>query len=112
VADVRGLERHGPPSWSTVNLVLPIRVGDVDPTRMFALAHWALPRVPTIGEEIDVLAIANPVTIEGVRWDIHGRATVRLQETPVHSDALEALERDGWTIAPWEDEPPRDWLDG
>jgi hypothetical protein len=112
IGRVRGLQPHGPPSWSTVNLLLPIQVGDRDSaTPMFALTHWALPRVPTIGEEIDIDAIGSRVRIESVRWDIQGRAVVRLEETPVQAEALEALERDGWTVAPWEDEPPRGWLD-
>ena len=105
---VRGLEPHGPPSASIVNLVLPITVGD---TRMFALAHWVLPRVPTIGEEIDVDAIGHRVPIESVRWNIRGQVVVQMQEVGVQPEALEALERDDWTVAPWEDEPPREWLD-
>jgi hypothetical protein len=36
---------------------------------------------------------------------------VRLQEVVVRAESLEALERDGWTVAAWEDEPPSDWLD-
>lgn len=112
MTDVRGLEPIGPTSWSTVNLLLPLQVGDHESTTpMFALAHWVLPRVPTIGEQIDVDAIHHRVRIESVRWDIQGRATVRLQEAPVQAEALEALERDGWTVAPWENEPPPAWLD-
>jgi hypothetical protein len=79
---------------------------------MFALAQWALPRVPTIGEEIDVDAIGYRVTIESVRWNIRGQAVVRLQEVRVQPQALEALERDDWAVAPWENEPPADWLEG
>jgi hypothetical protein len=96
-----------------VNLLLPFRVGGVDAgTRMFAFARWVLPRVPTIGEEILIDAINLRVKIEGVRWDVAGRVRVHLQEVAVRAEGVEALQRDDWTVAPWEDEPSGDWFDG
>ena len=96
---------------SVVNLALPMQVsGGDEATAMFALAQWLLPRVPSIGEEVLVEAIGHRMKIEGVRWDITGKATVVLQEARVRPEALDALERDGWEVAPWDDEPPSDWL--
>jgi hypothetical protein len=112
VTDVGGLEPQVPPWWTTVTVLLPLQVGDDDnPMRMFAFAAWPLPRAPTIGEEIAVDAISKRVRIERVWWDSQGRVGVRLQEVVVRAESLEALERDGWTVAAWEDEPPSDWLD-
>ena len=80
--DVKGLEPPGPPSWSLVNLLLPLQVGGGDnPTAMFALAHWVLSRVPVIGEEI--YAINYRMRVERVSWDSDGRVTVRLGEAAV-----------------------------
>jgi hypothetical protein len=107
MSEYRGLEPAGPPSWSVVNLLFPLQVGGESPAAMFALAHWLLPRVPTIGEEIDVDAIGYRVKVEGVRWEIRGRAVVRLQEAYVDPANLAALEAEGWTVARWEDEPPK-----
>jgi hypothetical protein len=54
--EVKGLDPHGPPSWSAVNLLLPLQATDGgEPTPMFALAHWLLPRVPVAGEEIEAI---------------------------------------------------------
>jgi hypothetical protein len=108
VQDVKGLEPDGPRSWSVVNLLLPLKVGGENPTEMFALAYWVLPRVPTIGEEI--YAIGHRITVERVGWDIKGKVTVRLREAHVEASTLRALEQEGWTVAPWEDEPPSEWL--
>jgi hypothetical protein len=106
---IRGLDPQGPPSCSMVNLLLPLQVADGGkPTPMFALAHWLLPRVPMVGEEIEV--IGYRMTIERVSWDIEGRALVRLHEGHLESSALEALENEGWS--PLENEPPSDLLAG
>ena len=78
---------------------LSLQVGGESPVAMFALAHWLLPRVPTIGEEIDVDAIGYRVKVEGVRWESRGRAVVRLQEGHVDPAILTALEADGWTVS-------------
>ncbi len=115
MADQRkGLEPDGPPSWSTVNLLLPLQVADADKfdpryaaIRVFALAHWALPRVPTIGEE--VIATGNRLKVERVTWDDQGRAVVRFQEARLDPSALKALEQEGWTVSTRETEPPSDW---
>jgi hypothetical protein len=100
---------------STVNLSLPIQLQDADegaPPTFLALGHWLLPRVPCIGEHVVIEAIRRRVEVESVWWDIEGRATVTLQEARLGPDALEALERDGWGVASFEDEPPSDWLAG
>ena len=108
--EAKGLKPLGPQSWSVVNLLLPLKVGGEDPTGMFALAVWVLPRVPTIGEEI--YAIGHRIEVERVSWDIKGRVTVRLREAHVEPSTLQALEQEGWTVTPWEDEPPREWMNG
>jgi hypothetical protein len=76
---------------------------------MFASAAWVLPRVPCIGEEI--YAMNHRIRIDGVRWDDRGRVIDRLQEAPADQSTLATLEAEGWTVAPWEDEPPSEWLE-
>ena len=95
-----------------MNVVLPLQVltDDGSATGYFALGHWSLPRVPTVGEEFDALALAQRLAVERVVWAQDGRVYVRLQEGRVPVDALDALDRDGWEIALWQDEPPREWL--
>ncbi len=110
MAEVRGLEPHGPQSWSVANLLFPLKVGGDNPTGMFALAVWLLPRVPTIGEEI--YAIGHRIKVERVGWDNEGKVVVRLHEARVEPATLEELEEEGWTVAAWEDEPPSYWLTG
>jgi len=106
--EVKGVEPYGPQSWSIVNLLFPLKVGGDNPTGMFALAVWLLPRVPTIGEEIT--SVGHKIKVERVSWDIKGRAVVRLHEARVEPSTLQALEREGWTVSPWEDEPPSEWF--
>ena len=106
--DVKGLEPHGPPSWSLVNLVLPLQSVGGNAAGMFALTAWALPRVPTIGEEIQ--AVGYRWTIERVTWDNEGNVVVRLGEAHVEQETVDALEDEGWKIAPWETEPPSEWF--
>jgi hypothetical protein len=113
--DIKGLQIDGPESLSVsvVNVGLPIHISDegadAQPT-MFALSVWRLPRVPCIGEQIIVDAIPIKGTVEKVWWDSEGRAVLTLQPVRLDGRAIEALERDGWRVAPWEDEPPSDWL--
>jgi hypothetical protein len=72
--EVKGLDPHGPPSWSAVNLLLPLQVTDGgEPTPMFALAHWLLPRVPVAGEEIEAIG----ARMTGWRADVLRRAVRR-----------------------------------
>jgi hypothetical protein len=104
----------GPQAWSTVNIVLPLQVGSREhpesTTGYFALAYWVLPRVPTLGEHIQVDAIGYRVEVERVTWDRRGRAGVHLREACVDLKAVKALEAEGWAVEPWKDEPPSDWL--
>jgi hypothetical protein len=108
---VKGLKPVGGQSWSIVNLLLRLQIGAGDDrTPMFALAHWVLPRVPAVGEEIQ--AIGFRMTVDRVTWDIEGRAVVRLREGHLEPPALEALEQEGWSVQSWDVEPPSDWLAG
>jgi hypothetical protein len=94
-----------------VNVLLPLQVADSSggTTGYFALGHWTLPRVPTIGEELEVLQYRAKV--ERVTWYRDGRMTVRLKEARATVEMLEALDRYGWQTEPWQDEPPTEWLE-
>ncbi len=100
----------GPPSWSPVNIVFPLTVGasDADTPEHLAVAHWMLPRVPAVGEEVE--AMGHRVKVERVSWWQNGKVSIRLAETRVGVDGLETLERDGWSVHPWEEDPPEDWF--
>ena len=110
--NIQGMEPAAPPSSSLVNIIFPLRVGSEianDPTTgYFALAHWILPRVPVVGEEVE--ALGHRVKIERVLWARDGRVTVRLTEARIGLAQVEELEREGWAVQPWEDEPPSEWL--
>ncbi len=106
---LRGLSLDGAQSWTLVNLVLPLNVADGGtPTAVFALAHWVLPPVPAVGEEI--LAINVRINVERVTWDNEGRAVVRLEELNLGPTQIDALEREGWTISCWETAVPQEWV--
>jgi hypothetical protein len=111
---IRGLSLSGPQSAATVNIVLPMLVGpdgaEHAPAKMFALAHWVLPRVPCIGEEIIVETVGYGIPIEAVAWGIRGGVSVRLREIRALPEVLGGLENEGWSTGPWETEPPADWL--
>lgn len=111
--DIRGMQPQAPPSTSMVNLSLPIQLADSEPDApptLFGLAHWIMPRVPCIGELVVIEAIPMKVRIESVWWDADGRALVQLAVTRVPPAALERLEADGWSVGPYQDEPPSEWL--
>jgi hypothetical protein len=101
---------EGPSCWSVVNILLPLQLENQDGTTTpyFALAHWLLHRVPSLGEEIRV--VGHRAKIERVTWGRDGKVTVALPEFRVQLDGVEALEREGWAVQPWEDEPPAEWL--
>lgn len=101
----------GNASYSMVNLLFPLRIVDTDGNEAayFGLAHWVLSRVPMIGEEVQTLD--HRVKIEGVLWGSDGKVSVRLVEARVRVDALAALEAEGWSVRPWEDEPPSEWFE-
>jgi hypothetical protein len=116
----KGMKPDGvAPTASGVNVILPIHLTDAEDDRdenaestptMFARSYWLLPRVPCIGEHILVEAIRRRVRVESVWWDAEGHAVVNLQPFHAPPGVIELLEDDGWSVAPWEDEPPSDWL--
>jgi hypothetical protein len=56
--------------------------------------------------------LQHRVKVERVLWLRDGKMSVRLrQEVRVSVDVLDALDQDGWQTAPWEDEPPDQWLE-
>ena len=75
---------------------------------MFALTHWSLPRVPSIGEEI--IAIGHKLKVEQVTWADTGLVVVRIHEARLDPSALQTLEQEGWEVSTWETEPPSEWL--
>lgn len=106
---LHGLSLDGARSWSLVNLVLPLNVADGGiPTAVFGLAHWVLPRVPAVGEEI--LALDVRITVERVTWDNEGRAVVRLEQLNLAPSKIDTLEREGWRISCWETAVPQEWV--
>lgn len=100
----------GPPSWSVVNLVLPLKVGeDGAAAELFAYVTRPLPRVPSVGEQ--VAAMGFRIEVERVLWNLDGRVLVRLDPAQVRAEDLETLEREGWQIAPKDEPtPPEDWF--
>ena len=102
----------GPGSWSVVNLLFPLQVSrsESDSTiGYFARARWELPRVPALGEEVD--ALGHRMKVVRVLWSRDGKATVRLAEARVGPDALDTLEREGWSVQPSQGDPPPGWLE-
>jgi hypothetical protein len=66
------MEPLGPPSWSMVNVVLPLQVGgaeDETRTGYFALGWWVSPRLPAVGEYVDIAEIGHRVEVERFTWD-------------------------------------------
>jgi hypothetical protein len=102
----------GSRSWSVVNLLFPLQVSrsESDTTiGYFARTRWALPRVPVLGEEVE--ALGHRVKIVRVLWNRDGEVTVRLAQARVGPDALDTLEREGWSVQPSQGEPPPGWLE-
>jgi hypothetical protein len=98
--------------WPVVNLALPLRIavpGDTDGQNMLAKARWLLPRVPVVGDEIQVLG--QNLRVESVLWTNERRAVVKLSEVRAPVRALEALEAEGWEILTSDPEPPSHWFE-
>ena len=95
-------------SIALVTLTLPLVVQATDKTseRFYALAHWALSRVPTIGEE--VIALGERQMVDRVVW-AKDFVNVRLEERPISQLELDKFEAEGWSIHSSEHELP-DWL--
>jgi len=95
-------------SIALVTLTLPLVVQATDKTseRFYALAHWELSRVPTIGEE--VVALGERQMVDRVLWakDV---VSVRLEERPISELELDKFEADVWSIHSSEHQLP-DWL--
>jgi hypothetical protein len=98
--------------WPVVNLALPLRIvvpGDMDGQNMLAKARWLLPRVPVVGDEIQVLG--QGLRVESVLWTSERKAVVKLTEVRAPVRALEALEAQGWEILSPDPEPPSEWFE-
>ena len=98
--------------WPVVNLALPLRIvvpGDMDGQNMLAKARWLLPRVPVVGDEIQVLG--QGLRVESVLWTAERKAVVKLTEVRAPVRALEALEAQGWEILSPDPEPPSEWFE-
>jgi hypothetical protein len=98
--------------WPVVNLALPLRIvvpGDMDGQNMLAKARWLLPRVPVVGDEIQVLG--QGLRVESVLWTSERKAVVKLTEVRAPVRALEALEAQGWDILSPDPEPPSEWFE-
>ena len=95
-------------SLAPVTLTLPLVVQATDKTseRFYALAHWALSRVPTIHEEI--IALGERQTVDRVVW-AKDFVNVWLEERPISELDLDKFEADGWSVHSSEHELP-DWL--
>jgi hypothetical protein len=102
----------GPESWSVMNLLFPLQVSrsESDTTIGYlARTRWVLPRVPVLGEEVE--AIGHRVKVVRVLWNRDGNVTVGLAQARVGPDALDTLEREGWSVQPSQGEPPPGWLE-
>ena len=83
--------------WSKVNIVLPLRSSREAPEPDYlALKHQLLPRVPTVGENVDLPDSLS--IVERVQWaaEADGMILVRLRERVVEPAYLPLLEQAGW----------------
>jgi hypothetical protein len=98
-------------SFAMVNLIFPLTVvaDHHGETEFLAMAHWVLPRVPAVGEQVS--AVGYRVKIGAVLWANDARVSIRLEPARVKLEALAMLESDGWDVFPAADpEPPSEWL--